>query len=118
MAQEVTVKVHPLTSGIGILGIDGGGRRGTVLLKLMKRIEDRIQALTGLQTPLQTFCKHAFRTSSVESCNKAQRPRVGFRWWLNRPRTLYQRLVCSKLRFEKMVFKPRDVVKIAFLSRI
>lgn len=66
MQQEVIVKVQPPTAGVGILSIDGGGTRGVVPLKLMKRIQDRVQALTGLQTPLPKFCKLAFGVSSGE----------------------------------------------------
>src|SRR6266536_5086621 len=40
--SEVAVQVHPPTSGVGVLCINGGGARGVVPLKLMKRIQDRI----------------------------------------------------------------------------
>jgi hypothetical protein len=63
MPEEVIVKVHPPTAGVGVLCIDGGGTRGVVPLKLMKRIQDRI----GLPIPLQNFFKVAFGVSSGKS---------------------------------------------------
>jgi patatin-like phospholipase/acyl hydrolase len=60
MPEEVVVKVHPPTAGVGVLCIDGGGTRGVLPLKFMKRIEDRI----GLPIPLQKFFKVAFGISS------------------------------------------------------
>ncbi|KAH7111753.1 hypothetical protein B0J11DRAFT_598320 [Dendryphion nanum] len=60
MPEELTVKVHPPTAGVGVLCIDGGGARGVVPLKLMKRIQDRI----GLSIPFQKFFKVAFGISS------------------------------------------------------
>ncbi|KAH7108826.1 phospholipase, partial [Dendryphion nanum] len=59
MPEELTVKVHPPTAGVGVLCIDGGGARGVVPLKLMKRIQDRI----GLSIPFQKFFKVAFGIS-------------------------------------------------------
>ncbi|KAH7111317.1 phospholipase [Dendryphion nanum] len=56
MPEELTVKVHPPTAGVGVLCIDGGGARGVVPLKLMKRIQDRI----GLSIPFQKFFRVAF----------------------------------------------------------
>lgn len=55
----VTIRVHPPTSGAGIVCIDGGGARGISALVLMKRIQDRI----GLPIPLQRFVKVAFGVS-------------------------------------------------------
>jgi patatin-like phospholipase/acyl hydrolase len=63
MPEELTMKVHPPTAGVGVLCIDGGGTRGVVPLKLMKRIQDRI----GLSIPFQKFFKVAFGTSSGKS---------------------------------------------------
>jgi patatin-like phospholipase/acyl hydrolase len=60
MPQGLMVKVHPPTAGAGVLCIDGGGARGIVPLKLMKRIQDRI----GLSMPFQRFFKVAFGISS------------------------------------------------------
>lgn len=97
MRQEVIVEVHPPTAGIGILCIDGGGTRGIVPLKLMKRIEDRIEALVGLRTPLQKFCKLAFGISSGESWSTRHKPSTNFLRWFDRPRALYQRLVRRKV---------------------
>jgi patatin-like phospholipase/acyl hydrolase len=45
---------------VGILCVDGGGARGTLTLRLMKRIHDRI----GLPIPFQKFFKLAFGISS------------------------------------------------------
>jgi patatin-like phospholipase/acyl hydrolase len=43
MLKEVVVKIHPPTTRVrGVLCIDGGGTRGVLPLKYMKRIEDRI----------------------------------------------------------------------------
>jgi len=63
MPEEVTVKVHPPTAAVGVLCIDGGGVRGMIPLKLMKRIQDRI----GLSMPLQRFFRLAFGISSGRS---------------------------------------------------
>jgi hypothetical protein len=64
MPKEVVVKIHPPTAGVGgVLCIDGGGTRGVLPLKYMKRIEDRI----GLRIPLQKFFKVAFGISSGTS---------------------------------------------------
>lgn len=60
MTPEITVKINPPTAGVGVLCIDGGGARGVLPLKNMKRIEDRI----GLSIPLQRFFKVAFGVSS------------------------------------------------------
>jgi patatin-like phospholipase/acyl hydrolase len=60
MAEEVNVKIHPPTAGVGILCIDGGGTRGALPLRMMKRIHDRI----GLPIPFQQFFKVAFGISS------------------------------------------------------
>ena len=60
MSEEIVVKVHPPTAGVGVLCVDGGGTRGVLPLKFMKRIEERI----GLQIPLQRFFKVAFGISS------------------------------------------------------
>ena len=54
------MKMYPLTSGAGVLCIDGGGVRGILPLGLMKRIQDRI----GLPIPFQKFFKVAFGISS------------------------------------------------------
>lgn len=60
MLEEIVVKVHPLTAGVGVLYVDRGGTRGVLPLKFIKRIEERI----GLQIPLQKFFKVAFGISS------------------------------------------------------
>jgi hypothetical protein len=58
--EEVTVRTHPPTAGVGILCIDGGNARGTLPLWVMKRIHDRI----GLLIHFQKFFKIAFGISS------------------------------------------------------
>jgi patatin-like phospholipase/acyl hydrolase len=59
------VKTHPPTAGVGVICIDGGGTRGVLPLRTMKRIQDRI----GLRIPLQKFFKVAFGISSgIISC--------------------------------------------------
>ena len=63
MSDEVVVRVHPPTAGVGVLCIDGGGIRGIVPLKLMERIRERI----GLPIPFQKFFKLAFGVSSGRS---------------------------------------------------
>jgi hypothetical protein len=60
MLKEVVVKVHPPTAGVGVLCIDGGGTRGVLPLKFMKRIEDRI----GLPIRPQRLFKVVVGTSS------------------------------------------------------
>ncbi|KAH9203240.1 hypothetical protein DL95DRAFT_419207 [Leptodontidium sp. 2 PMI_412] len=67
MPEEVVVKVHPPTAGVGVLCIDGG-TRGVLPLKFMKRIEDRI----GLPIPLQKFFKVAFGISSADGLYPAE----------------------------------------------
>jgi len=56
----VTVKIHPPTAGVGILCIDGGGTRGALPLRIMKRLHERI----GLPLPFQKLFKIAFGISS------------------------------------------------------
>lgn len=60
MLNEVTVKVHPPTAGVGVLCIDGGGSRGIIPLQILKRIQDRM----GLPIPPQKFFKAVFAVSS------------------------------------------------------
>jgi len=69
MPEEVTIRTHPPTAGVGVLCIDGGGTRGLVPLKLMKRIQDQI----GLPIPFQRFIKVAFGISSGMSSTKKKR---------------------------------------------
>ena len=53
MSEEIVVKVHPPTAGVGgVLCVDGGGTRGVIPLRSMKRIEDRIEELIGVYIPL------------------------------------------------------------------
>jgi hypothetical protein len=58
--EDVSIKIHPPTVGVGVICLDGGGTRGVMSLKLMKRIHDRI----ALPIPFQNFFKVAFGISS------------------------------------------------------
>ncbi|KAH7308904.1 phospholipase [Stachybotrys elegans] len=58
--EEVKIKIHPPTAGIGILCVDGGGVKGTIPLAIMRRIEERID----LPIQFQRFFKVAFGVSS------------------------------------------------------
>lgn len=69
MPEEVVVRVHPPTTGAGVLCIDGGGVRGMVPLSFMKRIHDRI----GLPIPFQRFFKITFGVSSGQSTRHSWR---------------------------------------------
>jgi hypothetical protein len=89
MPQEVIVKVNPPTAGVGVLCIDGGGTRGVVPLKLMKRIQDCI----GLPIPLQNFFKVAFGISSGKSLDDASRLQIDFLRRIDYPSNVYQRMV-------------------------
>jgi patatin-like phospholipase/acyl hydrolase len=60
MPEQVAIRTHPPTAGVGVLCIDGGGVRGVLPLKMMKRIQDRI----GLSIPFQKYFKVAFGISS------------------------------------------------------
>ena len=62
MPEQVTIRTHPPTAGVGILCVDGGGARGVRTLRIMKRIQERI----GLPIPFQKFFKVAFGISSGE----------------------------------------------------
>jgi hypothetical protein len=73
MRKEVVVMVHPPTAGSGgVLCIDGGGTRGMLPLRDIKRIEDRI----GLPIRLQRFFKVVVGTSSGMWCNEAARTQL------------------------------------------
>jgi hypothetical protein len=72
MPEEVVVKVHPPTTGAGVLCIDGGGVRGVVPLEFMRRIKDRI----GLPIPFQKFFKVAFGISSGQLTRCYRRPKA------------------------------------------
>lgn len=60
MFKEVVVRVHPPTTGTGVLYIDGKGTRGVEPLKQLKKIEDCI----GLPIRPQRFFKVIVGTSS------------------------------------------------------
>ena len=90
MPEEITVKIHPPTAGVGVLCIDGGGVRGVLPLEFMKRIEDRI----GLPIPLQKFFKVAFGVSSGESPWRGlSSPILTISRWPDRHGHVRQRLV-------------------------
>ncbi|KAH8653952.1 acyl transferase/acyl hydrolase/lysophospholipase [Tricladium varicosporioides] len=101
---EVVVKVHPPTAGVGVLCIDGGGTRGVLPLKFMKRIEDRI----GLPMPLQNFFKVAFGISSGGLIVMAMFING---WSIDKSTESFEKLA-------KVAFKRRKVLDIPFLSRI
>ena len=89
MLEELTMKVHPPTAGVGVLCIDGGGTRGVVPLKLMKRIQDRI----GLSIPFQKFFKVAFGISSGKSFPPVLKAHTDEPRRTNRFSYVHQRLV-------------------------
>jgi hypothetical protein len=60
LPEEMVVREHPPTAGVGLLCLDGGGVRGIMSLELMKRIRDRI----NLPIPFQKFFKVTFGVSS------------------------------------------------------
>jgi patatin-like phospholipase/acyl hydrolase len=62
MPEKVAIRIHPPTSGVGVLCIDGGGIRGILPLRIMKRIQDRV----GLSVPFQSLFKVAFGISTGE----------------------------------------------------
>jgi len=70
MLEEVIVRTHPPTAGVGVLCIDGGGVRGVVPLKMLKRIQNQI----GLPIPFQRFIKVAFGISSGTSAQQLRQP--------------------------------------------
>jgi len=72
MPNDITVKVHPLTIGVGILYINRGGTRGIMLLMLIKIIQDRISVLI----PLPRFVKVVFRVSIGKLPNRILRNRI------------------------------------------
>ncbi|KAI9855647.1 MAG: hypothetical protein M1813_009693 [Trichoglossum hirsutum] len=104
MPEEVIVKVHPPTAGVGVLCIDGGGTRGVVPLKLMKRIQDRI----GLPIQLQRFFKVAFGISSGGLIVLAMFING---WSIEDSTETFERLA-------KLAFKRRKILDIPLLSRI
>jgi hypothetical protein len=40
MPKEVIIEIHPPIAGVGILYINGGGTRGALPLRIIKRIYD------------------------------------------------------------------------------
>jgi patatin-like phospholipase/acyl hydrolase len=63
MLEEIAIRINPPTAGVGVLCIDGGGARGVIPLKILKRIQDRI----NLPMPIQRFFQAAFGISSGKS---------------------------------------------------
>lgn len=57
---NLCIKIHPPTAGVGVVCIDGGGVRGVIPLRMMKKIQDTID----LPIPFQRFVKVAFGISS------------------------------------------------------
>lgn len=98
--QKVIMKVHSSTVRIGILCVNDEGTCNIVSLKLMKQIEDWIQALMSLQTLLQKFCKLTFEISSGEFCSKIYELSTNLLRWFDHSQTLYQQLVCWKIHRE------------------
>ncbi|KAI9767708.1 MAG: hypothetical protein M1839_004369 [Geoglossum umbratile] len=103
MPEEVIVRVHPPTAGVGVLCIDGGGARGVVPLKLMKRIQDRI----GLPIPFQTLFKVAFGISS----GLIVLAMFMNGWSIDESTETFEKLA-------KLAFKRRRVLDIPLLSRV
>ncbi|TLD11516.1 hypothetical protein PspLS_11449 [Pyricularia sp. CBS 133598] len=60
LSEKTRIRIHPPTAGVGVLCLDGGGVRGTLVLEILKRIEERV----NLPVPLQRFVKIAFGISS------------------------------------------------------
>jgi len=116
---EVAVQVHPPTSGVGVLCINGGGARGVVPLKLMKRIQDRI----GLPIPFQKVFKVAFGISSGKPSYKPERPALTTPggliiltifingWSVDESAETFEKLA-------KLAFKRRKVLNIPFVSSL
>ncbi|KAI9784309.1 MAG: hypothetical protein M1839_002370 [Geoglossum umbratile] len=96
--------MHPPTAGVGVLCIDGGGARGVVPLKLMKRIQDRI----GLPIPFQTLFKVAFGISSGGLIVLAMFMNG---WSIDESTETFEKLA-------KLAFKRRRVLDIPLLSRV
>ncbi|KAH7304394.1 hypothetical protein B0I35DRAFT_454699 [Stachybotrys elegans] len=60
LPEEVKIKIHPPTAGVGVVCVDGGGVKGTIPLGIMKRIQKRLD----LPIRFQRFFKVAFGVSS------------------------------------------------------
>jgi hypothetical protein len=89
MLKDVVVNVHPPTAGVGgVLCIDGGGTRGVLPLKNIKKIEDRI----GLPIRPQRFFKIVVGTSSGMWCKESSRAQLTSLRWPGRCWTIYQRV--------------------------
>ncbi|KKY22693.1 putative patatin-like phospholipase [Phaeomoniella chlamydospora] len=104
MPEEVVVRVHPPTTGVGILCLDGGGVRGMVPLGLMKRIQDCI----GLPIPFQKFFKVVFGISSGGLIILAMFING---WSVDHSTEMFENLA-------KLAFQRRKVLDIPFLSRL
>ncbi|KAF1948543.1 patatin-like phospholipase-like protein [Byssothecium circinans] len=103
MPEELTVKVHPPTAGVGVLCIDGGGSRGVVPLELMKRIQDRI----GLSIPFQKFFKHLLTIS----CGLIVLAMFINGWSIDDCTDIFEKLA-------KLAFQRRKVLNLPFLPRV
>jgi hypothetical protein len=60
--DDITVRTHPPTAGVGVLCIDGGGTRGIVPLTIMKMIQERLGTI-----PLQRCVTVGFGVSIGKS---------------------------------------------------
>ena len=63
MPEDIVVKIHPPTTGVGLLCIDGGGAKGVVPLRIMQLIEAKLRELIEADIPVQTFFKVGFGVS-------------------------------------------------------
>ena len=63
MPEAVVVKIHPPTTGVGLLFIDGGGIKGVIPLRIMQLIETKLRELIEADLPIQTLFKVGFGVS-------------------------------------------------------
>ena len=63
MPEDVVVKIHPPTKGVGVVCVDGGGTRGVIPIRAMQRIEASIRDLIGAHLPFQTLFRMGFGVS-------------------------------------------------------
>uniref|UniRef100_L7ITF8 PNPLA domain-containing protein n=1 Tax=Pyricularia oryzae (strain P131) TaxID=1143193 RepID=L7ITF8_PYRO1 len=52
LSEKTRIRIHPPTAGVGVLCLDGGGVRGTLVLEILKRIEERVNLPVPLQRPV------------------------------------------------------------------
>jgi hypothetical protein len=63
MPEVVVVKIHPPTTGVGVMCIDGGGTKGVIPLRIIQLMESKVRELIGADLPFQTFFKVGFGVS-------------------------------------------------------